>query len=56
MKQQISSPTENGAWGRATIDTILSNKKYINTIVSIEKYFDVQFEKDRCSNINDNNT
>jgi len=55
-KKQIPSPTGNNVWGRATIDKILSNKKYINTIVPIVKHFNVQFEKDRRSNMNDNNT
>lgn len=46
----IVSPTGKANWTRATIDKILSNAKYI-PIVGVEKYMDVQFEKDRRCNI-----
>ena len=50
----ISSPSGNETWSRAAIDDILSNKKYINAIIPLEKYVEVQFEKDRRSNVQDN--
>ena len=52
----ITSPTGNKTWSRAAIDKILSNKKYINTIIPFEKYVEAQLEKDSRSNMQSNNT
>ena len=57
MKEQsIPSPTGKPVWGRAAIDDILSNGKYAPHIVSDDRFWQVQFEKDRRSNINDYRT
>jgi len=55
QEKQILSPSGNETWSRAAIDKILSNKKYIPTIIPFEKYVAVQFEKDKRSNVQDNN-
>lgn len=45
----ILSPFGNLKWARAAVDKLLSDAKYI-PIVSVEKYMDVQFERDyRCN-------
>lgn len=46
----ISSPTGNVCWGRAAIDKLLSNSKYVPLIISFEQYTAVQFEKAARSN------
>jgi hypothetical protein len=52
--QNIQSPTGNLIWTRATIDKILSNGRYIPSIISEEQFWKVQIEKERRSNIDDN--
>ena len=54
--QHIPSPSGNETWSRAAIDKILSNKKYIGTIIPFGKYVEVQFEKEQRSNLQPNNT
>lgn len=46
----ILSPSGNPKWGRAAVDKLLSNAKYI-PIVGVETYMDVQFERDRRCNV-----
>lgn len=46
----IPSPSGNPKWGRATVDKLLSNAKYI-PIVGMETYMDAQFERDRRCNV-----
>lgn len=46
----IPSPSGNLKWGRATIDKLLSNAKYI-PIVGMETYTDTQFERERRCNV-----
>ena len=46
----IPSPSGNLKWGRATIDKLLSNAKYI-PIVGMETYTDIQFERERRCNV-----
>ena len=46
----IPSPSGNLKWGRATIDKLLSNAKYI-PIVGVETYMDAQFERERRCNV-----
>ena len=46
----IPSPSGNPKWGRATIDKLLSNAKYI-PIVGMETYTDTQFERERRCNV-----
>jgi|GluameStandDraft_1065615.scaffolds.fasta_scaffold04989_6 hypothetical protein len=46
----ILSPSGNPKWGRAAVDKLLSNAKYIS-IVGIETYMDAQFELDRRCNV-----
>ena len=50
-EKQISSPS-NGRWNRTAIDNILSNGKYLYKIINAEQFLDVQYEKDRRSNMN----
>ena len=52
----IPSPTGKPVWGRAAIDDILSKGKYVPLIISEEKFYEAQFEKNRRSNTNDNKT
>ncbi|MBA1334642.1 MAG: Recombinase [Firmicutes bacterium] len=53
--KQIPSPSGNTKWGRAAIDKLLSNSKYVPHIVSLELYTEVQFEKAARSNQQLNN-
>ena len=47
--KQIPSPTGKARWTRAAVDHLLSNGKYI-TIIGLEKFMDVQYEKSaRCN-------
>lgn len=46
----ISSPSGKPKWGRAAIDKLLSNAKYI-PIVGVETYMDAQFERERRCNV-----
>ena len=46
----IPSPTGNPKWTRATVDKLLTNKKYV-PIVGIKDYLDAQFEKNRRCNV-----
>ena len=50
----IASPSGNTKWGRAAIDKMLANKKYI-PIVGMKDYFAVQFEKHERSNVDEEN-
>ena len=55
-KRGIPSPAGKPTWGRAAVDDILSKSKYVPLIISEEKFYAAQFEKDRRSNMNDNRT
>ena len=46
----IPSPSGNPKWGRAAIDKLLSNAKYI-PIVGMRTYMDVQFEREHRCNV-----
>ena len=46
----IPSPSGNPKWGRAAIDKLLSNAKYI-PIIGMETYMDAQFEWERRCNV-----
>ena len=46
----IPSPSGNPKWGRAAVDKLLSNAKYI-PIVGMEIYTDTQFERERRCNV-----
>lgn len=46
----ILSPSGNPKWGRAAVDKLLSNAKYI-PIVGVETYMDAQFERERRCNV-----
>ena len=46
----IPSPSGNPKWGRAAVDKLLSNAKYI-PIVGVKTYMDAQFERDRWCNV-----
>jgi len=51
----VPSPSGNTCWGRAAIDKLLSNSKYVPFIISLEQYTVVQFEKSARSNQELNN-
>ncbi|WP_101697518.1 recombinase family protein [Clostridium minihomine] len=51
QQKGIPSPTGNETWGRAAIDKMLSNPKYIYYIVDRELYYAAQAEKALRSNI-----
>ena len=44
--KDILSPSGNPKWGRAAVDKLLSNAKYI-PIVGVRTYMDAQFERER---------
>lgn len=46
----VPSPSGNPKWGRAAVDKLLSNAKYI-PIVSMRTYMDAQFERERRCNV-----
>ena len=46
----ILSPSGNPKWGRAAVDKLLSNAKYI-PIVGMRTYMDAQFERERRCNV-----
>ena len=46
----ITSPSGNPKWGRAAVDKLLSNAKYI-AIIGVETYMDAQFERERRCNV-----
>ncbi len=46
----VLSPSGNPKWGRAAVDKLLSNAKYI-PIVGVETYMDAQFERERRCNV-----
>ena len=46
----ILSLSGNPKWGRAAVDKLLSNAKYI-PIVGVETYMDAQFERERRCNV-----
>ena len=46
----ILSPAGNLKWGRAALDKLLSNAKYI-PIVGVRTYMDTQFERERWCNV-----
>ena len=46
----IPSPSGNPKWGRAAVDKLLSNAKYI-PIVGTMTYMDAQFERERRCNV-----
>ena len=46
----ILSPSGNPKWGRAAVDKLLSNAKYI-PIVGVETYMDAQFEREHRCNV-----
>lgn len=46
----IPSPSGNLKWGRAAVDKLLSNAKYI-PIIGVETYMDTQFERERRCNV-----
>ena len=50
-QREIPSPTGNEVWGRAAIDKMLTNPKYVHFVVEPEIYKAVQSEKARRTNI-----
>lgn len=46
----ILSSSGNPKWGRAAVDKLLSNAKYI-PIIGVETYMDAQFERERRCNV-----
>lgn len=53
--RHMPSQSCNVLWGRAAIDKLLSNSKYVPYIISLEQYTAVQFEKAERSNQEVNN-
>lgn len=49
----VKSPKGKERWTQAVISAILSNKKYIGTVVTFDEYFVAQGEKGRRSNIDE---
>lgn len=53
FEQSIPSPSGKERWSKSVLDKMLSNAKYINSIVSFEDYFAVQNEKGKRSSIDE---
>lgn len=51
--QSIPSPKGKAQWTQAVINDLLSNQRYIGSIVSFDEFFMAQGEKDRRSNIDE---
>ncbi|MEG0356523.1 MAG: recombinase family protein [Christensenellaceae bacterium] len=51
QQRNIPSPTGNAVWGRAAIDKMLSNPKYIHYIVDRDLYYAVQVVKENRCNV-----
>jgi len=54
-EQGILSPTGKLLWTRAAIDNILSNGKYVPHMISEERFWEAQFEKERRTNLDADN-
>ena len=54
--QSIPSPKGKAQWTQAVINDLLSNQRYIGSIVSFDEFFMAQGEKDRRSNIDEDTT
>jgi len=54
-EQGIPSPAGKPVWARAAVDNILSNRRYVPYIISEDRFWEAQFEKDRRTNLADNN-
>lgn len=53
FEQHIPYPSCKERWSKSVLNKMLSNAKYINTIIIFEDYFAVQNEKDKRSNIDE---
>lgn len=53
FEHNISSPSGKERWSKSVLDKMLSNIKYINTVISFEDYFAVQNEKAKRSSIDE---
>lgn len=53
FERNIPSPSGKDRWGRSVLDALLSNSKYIGSIVAFDDYYAVQAEKGRRSNIDE---
>lgn len=51
--QGIPSPRGKAQWTQAVISDLLSNQRYIGSIISFDEFFMVQGEKDKRSNIDE---
>lgn len=51
--QGIPSPRGRVQWTQAVLSNMLSNQKYIGSIVGFDEYFMVQGEKDKRSNLDE---
>lgn len=51
----IPSPAGKPLWMRAAVDNILSNGKYVPHIISADRFWAAQLEKDRRTNLADDN-
>ena len=54
LEQNIPSPSSKERWSNSVLDKMLSNKKYINTVISFDDYFSVQNDKGKRSSIDEN--
>jgi len=52
--QNIPSPTGNPLWTRAAIDKILSNGRYVPSIITEAQFWQAQIERERRTNTDDN--
>lgn len=53
FKRNTPSPSGKEHWSKSVLDKMLSNAKYINSIISFEDYFAIQNEKGKRSSIDE---
>ncbi|MEA4893502.1 MAG: recombinase family protein [Peptococcaceae bacterium] len=53
FEENVPSPSGKERWSKSVLDKMLSNTKYINTVISFEEYFAVQNEKSKRSSIDE---
>lgn len=53
FENHVPSPTSKEKWSVSVLDSMLTNNKYIGSIISFEDYFAVQVEKGKRSSIDE---
>ena len=53
FQNDVPSPTGKEEWSKSVLDAMLTNNKYINTIIGFDDYFAVQVEKGKRSSVDE---